>query len=356
MTIHITPEPEFSYVSFESNVPQASYKEVISRVLETFQPGKFVITVFANKASAASGSPKELERQTSFGDWLRHDIQYCRFKNYDLIYAFYSKFPSWGSAEARSSAEFLSVVARCLLGHLPAFFICHFSCRFNNITYFLHLLRNFCIGGSPIPLHGSVYNNSLLQCKNACAFQHSKSFIITASQCSLIFVEYCLKLWSLNVIKTASFLMLLCFCESIAAIRVNLVYMWWRNKISWGDKSVHSDYESYWSQQKPHLWGWQVGISGGNHHWFLGLVHLFDFHLEMAARISHLNPWAAVEGILLWSELQFKLLKLCIFFQLWHSDQYWFHVKQPWKISKVLVTVQYQLLMLALFHSVQHWF
>jgi S-adenosylmethionine decarboxylase len=49
MTIHITPEPDFSYVSFESNVPQASYKDVISRVLETFQPGKFVLTVFANK-------------------------------------------------------------------------------------------------------------------------------------------------------------------------------------------------------------------------------------------------------------------------------------------------------------------
>ena len=49
MTIHVTPEPDFSYVSFESNVPQASYKDMISRVLETFQPGKFVITVFANK-------------------------------------------------------------------------------------------------------------------------------------------------------------------------------------------------------------------------------------------------------------------------------------------------------------------
>ncbi|XP_069705387.1 S-adenosylmethionine decarboxylase proenzyme isoform X2 [Periplaneta americana] len=93
MTIHITPEPEFSYVSFESNVPQASYKDVISRVLETFQPGKFVLTVFANKTSLAADCPRELEK-TSFGDWLRHDIQYCRFKNYDLTYAFYSKFPS----------------------------------------------------------------------------------------------------------------------------------------------------------------------------------------------------------------------------------------------------------------------
>nr|CAD7455242.1 unnamed protein product [Timema tahoe] len=94
MTIHITPEPEFSYVSFECNVPQASYKEVISRVLETFQPGKFVLTVFANKASVASDAPQELQKIPAFGDWLRHDMQYCRLQNYDFIYAFYSKFPS----------------------------------------------------------------------------------------------------------------------------------------------------------------------------------------------------------------------------------------------------------------------
>lgn len=92
MTIHITPEPEFSYVSFETNVPQTSYKDVISRVLETFQPGKFVLTVFANKTSPAADC-RELEK-TSFGDWLRHEIEYCCFKNYDLTYAFYSKFPS----------------------------------------------------------------------------------------------------------------------------------------------------------------------------------------------------------------------------------------------------------------------
>lgn len=49
MTIHITPEQEFSYVSFETNFPQVSYKEIIIRVLETFQPGKFVLTFMSNK-------------------------------------------------------------------------------------------------------------------------------------------------------------------------------------------------------------------------------------------------------------------------------------------------------------------
>jgi hypothetical protein len=49
MTIHITPEPEYSYVSFETNVPVESYEEVITRVIDTFRPGKFVLTLFANR-------------------------------------------------------------------------------------------------------------------------------------------------------------------------------------------------------------------------------------------------------------------------------------------------------------------
>lgn len=103
MTIHITPEPDFSYVSFESNIPEASYKEVIRRVLNTFKPGKFVVTVFANKESVASNCPRELERPGYLNfddDWLCDDVQYCRFKNYDLTCAFYSKFPSWGCMDA----------------------------------------------------------------------------------------------------------------------------------------------------------------------------------------------------------------------------------------------------------------
>ena len=49
MTIHITPEPDYSYVSFESNIPLTSYLGVIQRVLDTFQPGKFILTIFANR-------------------------------------------------------------------------------------------------------------------------------------------------------------------------------------------------------------------------------------------------------------------------------------------------------------------
>jgi len=94
MTIHITPEAEFSYVSFESNIPQSSYMDVITRVLDTFRPGKFIITAFANKASVVEDTHKDLVNASLLGEFLRRDIQYCHLKNYDLTYALYSKFPS----------------------------------------------------------------------------------------------------------------------------------------------------------------------------------------------------------------------------------------------------------------------
>lgn len=49
MTIHITPESEFSYVSFESNVATSDYGDLISRVIKLFQPGKFLVTIFVSK-------------------------------------------------------------------------------------------------------------------------------------------------------------------------------------------------------------------------------------------------------------------------------------------------------------------
>merc|ERR1712029_570182 len=44
LTIHVTPEPEFSYVSFETNIPKSSYIELIQKVIELFHPGKFILT------------------------------------------------------------------------------------------------------------------------------------------------------------------------------------------------------------------------------------------------------------------------------------------------------------------------
>jgi S-adenosylmethionine decarboxylase len=45
-TIHITPEPDFSYVSFETNVSYHQYQELTRKLLKMFNPGKFTTTIF----------------------------------------------------------------------------------------------------------------------------------------------------------------------------------------------------------------------------------------------------------------------------------------------------------------------
>ena len=47
-TIHITPEPSCSYVSFETNAPEEDFPELIRRVLDLFRPSQFIVTCFAN--------------------------------------------------------------------------------------------------------------------------------------------------------------------------------------------------------------------------------------------------------------------------------------------------------------------
>ncbi|CAL8130114.1 unnamed protein product [Orchesella dallaii] len=95
MTIHITPESEFSYVSFETNISMRSYKELIGRVVDVFRPGKFVLTFFANKVSKGYNAHQEMNDMEAVKDqWLRMDNQFCRLKKNDLTYAMYTKFPS----------------------------------------------------------------------------------------------------------------------------------------------------------------------------------------------------------------------------------------------------------------------
>lgn len=90
-TIHITPEEDFSYASFESNVPQRCYKELLSKVLNLFKPLRFVMTVFANEASVASQTLSKNCNYDGFDGYKRSDKQLCNFKNYHLFYAHFRK-------------------------------------------------------------------------------------------------------------------------------------------------------------------------------------------------------------------------------------------------------------------------
>lgn len=49
MIIDMILQQKFSYVSFETNVHQSSYKKLTFKMLKLFQSEKFVLTVFTNK-------------------------------------------------------------------------------------------------------------------------------------------------------------------------------------------------------------------------------------------------------------------------------------------------------------------
>lgn len=53
-TIHITPEPACSYVSFETNACIGDYTPLVRNVLATFKPKRFVMTMFGDQAAIDS--------------------------------------------------------------------------------------------------------------------------------------------------------------------------------------------------------------------------------------------------------------------------------------------------------------
>jgi len=88
-TIHITPEPSCSYVSFETNAPEEDYLDLIKRVVELFNPKQFIVTCFANDNSISGNlTRKDL---VNFQDFSFDTYQETRVKNYNVTYAQYTK-------------------------------------------------------------------------------------------------------------------------------------------------------------------------------------------------------------------------------------------------------------------------
>ncbi|CAF89845.1 unnamed protein product, partial [Tetraodon nigroviridis] len=87
-TIHITPEPEFSNVSFETNLSQASYDDLVRRVVDVFKPGKLVTTLFVNQSSkcrSVFSSAQKLEGYKCL------DRQLAQFNDYNFVFTSYAQ-------------------------------------------------------------------------------------------------------------------------------------------------------------------------------------------------------------------------------------------------------------------------
>lgn len=75
-TIHITPEPQCSYVSFETNTCLPNYAALIRNVLNLFRPQRFVLTMFSDEAAASTMSELPMDPKVimvpGFGKYSRN--------------------------------------------------------------------------------------------------------------------------------------------------------------------------------------------------------------------------------------------------------------------------------------------
>ena len=110
-TVHVTPEPNCSYASFETNVPSKQTgretADVIDQVVSIFKPGHFSVTLFEGKESSEDdethsskkGGKRDSRWQSIRGyrrvDRIVHDLD-----GYNLVFKYFEKL-DWEGGGAR---------------------------------------------------------------------------------------------------------------------------------------------------------------------------------------------------------------------------------------------------------------
>ncbi|KAI3541702.1 adenosylmethionine decarboxylase [Colletotrichum abscissum] len=117
-TVHVTPEPNCSFASFETNVPGGqsgrTTAEIIEHVVDIFKPGRFSVTLFEAKGKSANpyGMGDYASRATAVQrlvdpvrGYRRMDRIVHDFEDYDLVFRFYERDDWAGDREARLGEE-----------------------------------------------------------------------------------------------------------------------------------------------------------------------------------------------------------------------------------------------------------
>ncbi|VDN07664.1 unnamed protein product [Thelazia callipaeda] len=87
ITIHVTPEPNFSYVSFETNQNTLNLCEQMLEVVEIFRPKKFLLTIFSNELSNEGLKVQKSLSDLIFRGYHRNNFQFLQLPNETMVYA-----------------------------------------------------------------------------------------------------------------------------------------------------------------------------------------------------------------------------------------------------------------------------
>jgi len=84
-TIHVTPQAECSYVSFETNIPLDSYEDLIQQVILAFNPGHFIISFFSTEDIEIMH--KKIARwENDNSGYIRGARTTYQFESYNLLF------------------------------------------------------------------------------------------------------------------------------------------------------------------------------------------------------------------------------------------------------------------------------
>lgn len=94
-TVHVTPEPQCSYASFETNVPTRhtgrSTVDVVQQVVGIFKPGRFSVTLFEAKDTKGDAYAKSDKRMDRIKGYRRIDRVVHDLEGYELVFRYFER-------------------------------------------------------------------------------------------------------------------------------------------------------------------------------------------------------------------------------------------------------------------------
>jgi S-adenosylmethionine decarboxylase len=104
-TVHVTPEPQCSYASFETNVPShqsgRETADIVEQVVKIFKPSRFSVTLFETKKDEMSNGStvaRRSGRMDAIAGYKRVDRIVHDLDGYDLVFRYYEGLDFKGGA------------------------------------------------------------------------------------------------------------------------------------------------------------------------------------------------------------------------------------------------------------------
>jgi S-adenosylmethionine decarboxylase len=103
-TVHVTPEPQCSYASFETNVPTRhtgrDTVDVVQQVVGIFQPGRFSVTMFEEKDADEKTYAKRDKTMDFVKGYRRIDRIVHDLEGYELVFRYFER-EGWAGGAPR---------------------------------------------------------------------------------------------------------------------------------------------------------------------------------------------------------------------------------------------------------------